>query len=166
MSRLYYIEPHHYETAEKNGISKKYVDNRFYEKGWTLERAITQPLRERSTHGWDKWKDVAKVSKKAYMQRVRLGWEHEKAALTPTLSRKEVATLSATKHSLFTPEQVELMKENNIPRMTAYMRVKKLGWTKEKAVTEPIVSNKEALKRARGNGGFQSIIYGNNRRSI
>lgn len=156
----YYIEPHHYEIAESNGISKKHVNNRFYEKGWTLERAITQPLKKRSDHDWDKWKEVSKVSKVIYMQRVRKGWDHKKAALTPTLSRSEVVALSNNPRKIFTEEQERLMKSNGINRSTAYMRVKKLGWPIEKAVITPIIDTDESLKRARGKSGMQRILFG------
>ena len=156
----YYIEPTHYEIAESNGIPKKHVDNRFYEKGWTIERAITQPILKRSTHEWDKWKDVSKVSRVTYMQRVRSGWNHERAALTPTLSRKDIVALSNDPRKIFTDDQESLMKKNNIHRATAYMRVKKLGWSVEKAVSVPTTDKSESLKRARDKSNMQPIRFG------
>lgn len=40
-----HITPEQYEIARLNGIGKKNVENRVWGHGWTVERAITQPLR-------------------------------------------------------------------------------------------------------------------------
>ena len=142
----YYLQPNHIEIAKKNGIPYNVVYRRFYDLGWNLERAITEPIRKRSTHNWEKWKDVAKVSKDTYFQRVRnRGWDEERAALTPPLKRHQWRT----QKSVFTKEQEMKMKENNIPYHTAYMRYKRLGWTREEAVTTPVMTKEESLKRAR-----------------
>lgn len=152
-----YLEPHHYEIAEKNGIPRDTAYSRFYKKGWTVERAITQPIMKRSDHGWSKWKDVAKVSKDTYMQRVRdRGWDQERAALTPSYRKKKFKRAG---YRVFTEEQEEKMKKNGIDRITAYMRVHKLGWTKEDAVTIPLVDREESLKRARMNSPWNKTKF-------
>lgn len=159
---MYYVEPHHYEIAKQNGISKKNLINRVYEKGWTIERAISQPVKIRSTHDWEKWESVAKVSKSTYMQRVRGGWEKDKAALTPALSRKEVVALSNNPRKIFTDIQEAEMLKKDIPRATAYMRVKKLGWSIDKAISTPVISKSESLCKARAMSGMGKIIFGRN----
>ncbi|MTV23031.1 hypothetical protein [Staphylococcus delphini] len=44
----------------------------------------------------------------------------------------------AEKLEIFTKEQEEKMKQNGIPRAIARSRVRRMGWTPEKAVTTPI----------------------------
>ncbi|WP_077621540.1 hypothetical protein [Sediminibacillus massiliensis] len=156
----YYVEPQHYETAKSNGISKKHVDNRFYEKGWHIQRAISQPVMKRSSRDWDKWESRAKVTRSTYMQRVRGGWSHENAALTPPLSPYQVAERNNRSRKIFSPAQELQMEANGIHRATAYMRVKKLGWTKEDAVSVPVIENNESLKRARSKSGMQKLVFG------
>lgn len=105
-------------------------------------------------------KPFQKVSKVIYMQRVRSGWGQERAALTPTLSRTEIVALSNGPRKIFTDEQESLMKKNNIHRATAYMRVKKLGWSIERAISVPTIDKAESLKRARDKSNMQPIIFG------
>lgn len=147
----YYLTPEHLEIAKRNGLSKKIVHNRFYQKGWTAERAITEPVHKRSDHNWDKWKRKAKVTKSTYMQRMRHGWDEEKAALTPSYREKR---FRRNEPRVFTEEQERIMKENNISYNTAYVRVKKLGWSVEEAITVPIVDREESLRRARENSSM------------
>lgn len=142
----YYLTPEHYEIAEENGISKKIVNDRFYYKGWTAERAITQPVMKKSDHNWSKWRHKAKVTKSTYLKRIRRGWNEKEAALTPSYRQKKFRRKETR---FFTEEQEQTMKENNISYHTAYSRIKKYGWTKEKAITTPVIKPKEALKRAR-----------------
>ncbi|EKI4599287.1 hypothetical protein LPA71_09920 [Staphylococcus pseudintermedius] len=44
----------------------------------------------------------------------------------------------AEKLEIFTKEQEEKMKQNGIPRAIARSRVRRMGWTPERAVTTPI----------------------------
>lgn len=44
----------------------------------------------------------------------------------------------AKKLEIFTKEQEEKMKQNGIPRAIARSRVRRIGWTPERAVTTPI----------------------------
>ncbi|HEC2174249.1 TPA: hypothetical protein R1915_002377, partial [Staphylococcus delphini] len=41
------------------------------------------------------------------------------------------------KNRTFTDEEVEIMEQNGISRLCALNRVKRLGWSREKAITEP-----------------------------
>lgn len=42
------IEEKYYEIAEKNGIPKRYVNERINRYKWSIERAITQPCKTRA----------------------------------------------------------------------------------------------------------------------
>ncbi|WP_353418137.1 hypothetical protein [Staphylococcus delphini] len=41
------------------------------------------------------------------------------------------------KNRTFTDEEVEIMEQNGINRICALNRVKRLGWSREKAITVP-----------------------------
>lgn len=76
-------------TAEKNGISLQTLRCRVT-RGWTVERASTQPVAKRAPKSrgpeFDKWWAVAEMNnipKHKFLYRIRdLGWTHSKAATT------------------------------------------------------------------------------------
>lgn len=84
---VYELTEKHYETAALRGIERNNVYQRVY-NGWTIKRAITQPLKVPKP--WDLWKDVAEangVTYETFRKRVYKGWGHEKAAKTPLLRK-------------------------------------------------------------------------------
>lgn len=154
----FYISPDDYAEGEKNGISAEMVYQRVY-TGWSIQRAITQPLGKRNAHGWCEWKATAErigIPYRTYLYRVTNGWSQEKAASTPPMTRSEAIKLMAdSKEYFFTPEQFAEMKRNGITPRKAWQRVKKLGWSMEEAISTPIISREESLKRAQANNSFR-----------
>ncbi|WP_337916171.1 hypothetical protein [Bacillus mycoides] len=65
------------------------------------------------------------------------GWEPEKAATTPVMTRKEMGEKSGRKRALFTPEQVSQAKLNGISRQTLRRRVFEFGWQLDEAIATP-----------------------------
>ncbi|MDK3667917.1 hypothetical protein O0A02_00405 [Staphylococcus pseudintermedius] len=46
------------------------------------------------------------------------------------------------KNRTFTDEEVEIMEQNGISRLCALNRVKRLGWSREKAITVPPIKKR------------------------
>lgn len=74
-----------YRIAAENGLDRNLVYRRVYENGWSVERAITEPVHEenRATGAWARWKDVAVVNYQTFRTRLSRGKNEEEAALTP-----------------------------------------------------------------------------------
>lgn len=92
----FYISPEAYAEAEKNGISRQRVYYRRYNEGWSLKRAITEPVRGYKDSEWQDWCEIAAqngVTYKLFMDRKAKGKSAEKAACTPPLKKREVITL-------------------------------------------------------------------------
>lgn len=81
----YYLTPQDFEIAEENGIKKKTVERRVMDFGWDIERAITEPVNERSyaTGAWAQWEHIANVTYQNFRTRLSRGWSEQDAALTP-----------------------------------------------------------------------------------
>jgi hypothetical protein len=79
----YHLSPEDYETAEQNGIPRVLAFYRFYNRGWSKERAITQPLKERK-YLWNQYKNISVVTRTGFYYRVSQGMSPEKAATTPS----------------------------------------------------------------------------------
>lgn len=139
-----YVTPEDYAIAEANGLTAKHVYDRVYVMGWTVERAISQPLRKKkSTHDWEKWEHVAVVSKQLYLARVRYGWTHEKAAMTPKLPKDRTWNKQHRRSKFLTVEQEKIMRQNGLSRCTVLARVLRSNWSIEKAITTPAMTKQE-----------------------
>ncbi|MEZ7173603.1 hypothetical protein [Sporosarcina sp. OR05] len=145
---MYYVTPKDYETAEQNGISAKNVTQRVYRYGWDIQRAITQPLiiRRKVDPLWDEWQDIASANgivKKIFNQRInRQGWTAKKAATTPVGK-------AIKKNGKWTAEEIELAKKNGLDKNymdTVKARIR-LGWSREEALSTPILKADERAKR-------------------
>ncbi|MDW0112223.1 hypothetical protein QT711_03435 [Sporosarcina saromensis] len=145
---MYYVTPKDYEIAEQNGISAKNVTQRVYRYGWDIKRAITQPLviRRKVDPLWEEWKDIATANgivKKIFNQRInRHGWTAEKAATTPVGK-------AIKKNGKWTAEEIELAKKNGLDKNymdTVKARIR-LGWSREEALSTPILTADERAKR-------------------
>lgn len=136
-----YLSPEDYKIAEKHGISRDVAYTRFYRYNWSKQRAITTPVEKRDKVR-SKWRKVATrngISARVFDDRVRAGWSFERAATTPVLSREEVIQINRkAKCKVFTIDQIETAKKNGIPYGTALARVRKYGWTVQKAITVPV----------------------------
>lgn len=89
MKSYYYVSPEEYEIALKNGIKKENVYQRVYRYNWSIQRAITTPVRKRDMSykekGKNEYLEIALqngISANAYYVRVSRGWSKEKASTT------------------------------------------------------------------------------------
>lgn len=86
-----------YEIAEKNGLNRRTVQSRYYYYGWTKEKAITTPVKERNPkrNKYSKeWIDKAAengISVGLLRTRVTVyGMTMEEAATTPKCINKRL----------------------------------------------------------------------------
>lgn len=131
----YYIQDHDYEEAEKNGISRSRMYKRVYVLGWDIERAKTTPVRV-YRKGIEKYKEIAKQNKireDLFYQRLNNGMSMYEAATVPFKSNR-VKT--------FTEHEIQIMTSNGISVNTARHRMKVYLWSKHRAITEPIHTEK------------------------
>lgn len=140
----YYITPEEYAIAEKNGISRERVNNRVRSLGWDVEKAITTPVKNYSV--WREWKGIAEkngVRHKVFYSRIKkLGWIPLKAATTPVRKCDAGAMRHARKFrkGFFSEQELAIMRENGIKWDTAYKRVVRRLWDRERAISEPPLS--------------------------
>lgn len=137
----FYITPEEYKRASENGIKKGTLENRIRKLGWDKERAINTPCQKRSNYS--KWYKIAAkngINKSTFSSRVNKGnWSAEKAATTPIMNRMEICRK-------YPAEVYKTLEENGISLSTFRKRIKR-GWTIERATTEKINSNQEALRK-------------------
>lgn len=134
--RYHYITPEDEEIAEGNGINQHALWQR-RDRGWDIDRAITEPLRVETPYQpiWGKWEAVATehgISRRLFYHRVKLsGWSEKRAATSPLGSRKN--------KGYFTDDEISKMKRLGIGRSTARNRIKVSGWTREEATSTPVL---------------------------
>lgn len=91
IEKLEEIPREHFETAKANGIPRKNVFQRYWELGWEIERATTEPIRTWKNIGeWKEWKDVAAkngVTNPLFSYRISKGMTPEEAATSPVKKR-------------------------------------------------------------------------------
>jgi hypothetical protein len=127
-----------YDRAKKNGINYQNAFKRFYDYGWSKEDAISVPVGARKVYKREKAFKKAKkeaeakgigvsVDKNIFWERVKkLGWDDMKAISTPIKNRGRNAKL------------YETLAKNGISYNTYRIRVGNYGWSKERAMTEPV----------------------------
>lgn len=90
------ISKEQFETAKANGIPRKNVFQRYWDLGWEIERAITEPIRVgKNTDVWLQWKDIAiknGVTNPTFNYRLKTGMSPERAATFPVNKRNVVET--------------------------------------------------------------------------
>lgn len=125
----FYITPEEYAIAEKNGIHAARVYARVNSDNWSIERAITEPVRppKAQSEMYQNWLKYGKdkVGYPTYRKRVRKGDSYEWAG------RKYEAIK-------IKPEHRALAIKNGIPEGTFEARVYNRKWDPLKAATEPI----------------------------
>lgn len=139
---MYYIQDADYETAKANGISATQVYQRVNTYNWTIERAITQPVRKLRKFESEYLETAIKngISWKMFYSRVQnLGWDELKAATTPPIPHHVRAARYAEKSRRFDKEQLATMAANGIRVETARARITQYGWTTEDAITTPTI---------------------------
>ena len=144
--RWYYILDEDFEVAKKNGLSKTTVRSRVNEYGWDIDKAITTKARGKHKYRdeWEKFKDIASVHRTTFYSRNESGWSTVRAALLPTLTKKEMAERNR-KLSL---KDVEKAKSFGVSRRMISYRINKMGMTLEEALTTPKMSKVDAGKIA------------------
>lgn len=86
-----YLTPEDIEIAVKNGIREDLVKRRFYDYGWTKEKALNHPYNNLSER--QEMIDLAKsngIRWRTFYHRVSRGWDPLKAATTE-LKKKGIA---------------------------------------------------------------------------
>lgn len=154
-NNFFTVVPQHYEIAEKNGISKGAVKSRVYGLGWTVQKAITEPLMkadfERPKEYYD-YLEKAKsngITNATYYSRIRRGWSPEEAATKELIKPQDFKRRDK--------KWMELAVENGISARTYRGRVYN-GWTEEEAATTKILKTGEYLndeRREKARAGFR-----------
>ncbi|PFZ08415.1 hypothetical protein COL60_16445 [Bacillus pseudomycoides] len=130
-----------YETAERNGIPRKNVNQRVQVLGWSVEKAITEPVCKGSRTKYKGYVERAEkngVPYKTFVARInQLKWSLEEAANTPLLSIAEINKRRVKKKQRITSEQFATAKTNGISKATLRSRVFILKWDIERAIATP-----------------------------
>ena len=133
LPRELYEEPKqiHYEIAEANGISRKNVYNRMKVHGWSLERAIIEPMKKSDSRIlYEKYSNEgSKINYATFITRLNRGWEPERAATEP-IKKKEPKIK-------FTSEEMKKMQQIQLSPSVAKIRIKN-GWDRERAISTPL----------------------------
>ncbi|KAB2334277.1 hypothetical protein [Bacillus mesophilum] len=158
-NNLFKITDEHRKIAASNGIRTGTLEARVYRYGWTVQEAISIPLKR-----WvDKPEEYEKylqqaidngIEQSTFYHRLKRGWDIVKASTTSTI-------LPSTKKK-FREEDIETAKKNGISYKTFSNRVYD-GWSTEDASTIPPLPrgqfhNEERTENAlNGLKGFQKI---------
>ena len=136
-----YLTDEDYKIAESNGINRDAAYKRFYNIGWSKEKAITIPLgatkkppftEEEYRIARNNGIKQSTVSNRYYA----LGWDKEKCITEPIKTIREEDLL------------VHVAMRNGIKSATYYSRLKN-GWGKEEAATTPVLTSKEIAEKNR-----------------
>jgi hypothetical protein len=128
-----------YRVAEQNGICRKTLYTRFYIHYWNKEDALTRPVRKQSKTEWrSKCKELGIVNLMTYDNRLRYGWDEEKAATTPPMTREQIAEQNRKRNRKYPDWVYKAMDDNGISQKTFTSRVNKNKWTVKEACTVPV----------------------------
>ncbi|WP_180235595.1 hypothetical protein [Bacillus toyonensis] len=154
MERIYneVITNEQYLIANKNGISRRNVYQRVNEYGWSIEKAITQPLYNTNKRKTDRalmlLAEANGINYATYRQRVKDGMDPREAAVKPTVKHIEL----------------QIAIDNGIGVETFYKRIRR-GMTPYEAAIKPLKNRKfstkykEELKIAKSNGITYQKFY-------
>ena len=152
-----YLTEEDLKIAESNGISRKNALQRVYLYGYSIEDAITKPLRNKGGTGeWMKWKETALahgIDCAAFYNRVKhYGYTPEEAATNPPQKRsviqaKGIETRKRKGTIIMDRKDIEEAEANGIKKATFSSRVHNLGWSIEDAKTLPVGTILRHLKR-------------------
>ncbi|OIJ17089.1 hypothetical protein BKP37_00680 [Anaerobacillus alkalilacustris] len=153
---LFRITPHHREIARENGIPDTALEARVYKHGWTVQEAITKPVRKNDLEQLDGYKEYLALAKKnnihpqTFKHRVEIGFSMEEAATIPTNELRKKRD---------DQEWIELALKNGIKYTTYIQRTNLLGWTPEQAATTPPLAPGQHLNEEKK----QAAVEGFNR---
>lgn len=142
-AKTIYITPEEYAIAEKNGIPSKRVYARVNSDNWSIERAITEPVRlpKANSELYQAWLKYGKgnVSYPTFRKRVsKWGDSYERAG------RKVQDEFKIT------DEHRALADKNGIPQSTLEARVYQYKWDPMQAATDPIQTKYRRKGRVNG----------------
>lgn len=127
-----------YEIAEKNGISKGNVDQRI-NLGWTIEKAITKPIRVTFRQKYAEFIKLAESNGIAFLTfRARVekhNWTPEDAATKSIMTVRDMEKKSNDKKRIIPKEIYAKARENGINPSTLKTRVFMLKWDMDLAAT-------------------------------
>ena len=129
----YYLTDEDFKIAAKNGLREVLVYQRFYMRGWSAERAITEPVNDGS-----KIEELMKIAnengieihRNTLANRLRNGWTEQESTTIP-VGGPRYDDLRVER------EFLKKAKANGIARSTYYARCKR-GWSREDASVKPI----------------------------
>lgn len=159
----FYITPEEYGIAEKNGISKRLLEERIRNSGWDKEIAMVKQPQKQWT-GWAEVKELALqngICYRTFKHRRNKGMGLLEAATRPPITKEEALQLAQKaneKRRIFNQEDVRIAKENGIKYGSFRNRVKHLHWDVERAKQEPIVTSSESGKRGREASYWSKIV--------
>lgn len=129
-----------YETAEKNGIPKKNVDQRINVLGWTIDEAITKPIRVTFRQKYAKYVKLAEqntIPFNTFRARVEIHkWDPQKAATTPIMTYREAVKKTNDKRRIIPEAIYEKARNNGIHPSTLKTRILMLKWDMDLAATK------------------------------
>lgn len=127
----YYISDEDFKTAEANGIKACTVRGRVYNLGWSVERAITEPVKCKQRY-CDKIRSIAESNgiprPLLYIRIAQYKMSPYEASTRPISKRKNP-------HE--TEEVVRTYESNGITKGAFRWRMEN-GWSLEKAMTTPL----------------------------
>lgn len=126
-----YLSEEDFKVAASNGISRQRTYQRFYENGWSRERAITEKVNEGLLKKWKPIYEANDISQPTFYKRMASGMTAEEAATTPKKKRGR----SVTK---ITEEQYKIAEANGLSRVNVRGRVYSNKWEVERAITQPL----------------------------
>lgn len=151
MTRIY-ITDEQYLIANRNGISKKNVYQRVNEYGWSVEKAITQPLHNTKNKKTDRTlmllAELNGVNYGTYKKRIKDGMDPHEAAV------------KSSKYSV----EFQIALDNGVGAEAFYARIRR-GMTPYEAATQPpkykkfSKEYKAELKIAKSNGITYQTFY-------
>lgn len=156
---LFELTPRLIKIAEQNGIAEKTARARVDRLGWTVDEAISIPVKTRNPSEEDrKWIKVASqngINGNAFRARVARGWPVEKAATTPLISKRH--------RSVHCQQSIEKAKQIGVSEKAYVWRVE-AGWTKEEAATTPMLKKGEFLNEERKRNSVNALRNFNSRK--
>ena len=132
------------ELAKRNGIGYQTASERVNKLKWSVEKAITTPVKRKEDHLWPKYRDLAakhQITSNCFYIRMQKGMSPEQAATTP-----KVPHTNRRKPGKISKKSYEIAAQNGIKRKTLHARVYSYRWPIERAITEPI--NTQRVRRS------------------
>lgn len=143
-----FLTENDYKKAEKNGVSRKLADDKFYDQGMTLAQTL-KPVKVKIEK-----KEMTKEERRKYLKiasendinhqrftwRINNGWTPEEASTIGIGKRRRSDTFASKEK-----EYIRKAEKKGIYLENYYIR-RKRGWSKERASTEPVRKRRRPKK--------------------